>query len=305
MQIADNTSPSLNAESVFVKIRENTIHLRRFYRNADGPGVFLLHGSMEDSKIFYSKSNRGLAPFLARQGYDVYAIDLRGRGLSTPAISRSSDFGLFEAITEDIPESLERIKEIKGQYPEHWMAHSWGGVLLMAALARFEYLHPKTQVLFSSKRNIWVKNPMRYLQIDLIWKGLFALLIKIYGYLPHHPRFFGSSDESAGFHRDTTDWVNAVRWIDSRDGFDYDEACSNIAFPPSLYLTGANDQVLGHPEDVLRFKEQVKNPPDKFVLLSKQAGFMHDYDHINIMTHKDAEEDHFQLVLNWIRELDR
>ncbi len=58
----------------------------------------MLHGAVENGKIFYSDSGRGLAPFLARRGFDVYVGDLRGRGESRPHISRSSRYGQTEAI---------------------------------------------------------------------------------------------------------------------------------------------------------------------------------------------------------------
>ena len=302
MHLADNKNQLLKKESIYFKVGKHKVHLRRFYTNPDGESVLLLHGSMEDSKIFYSKSDKGLAPFLAWAGYDVYALDQRGRGASTPAVGKGDDFGLHEAITEDIPLAAERIKELKGEYPEHWMAHSWGGVLLLAAAVRFQELKPDSMVFFSSKRNIWVKNMGRIIQIEIIWKLFFRLLVKIFGYLPHHPKIFGSADESAGFHRDTTTWIKARNWIDPKDGFDYDKAAAIADIPPTLYMTGADDVILGHPEDVLRFMKQANNPADHYLLLSRSNGFLHNYNHINIMTHPDAAQDHFQKVLIWMTD---
>lgn len=293
---------ALHKESVFVKIDHHRLHMRRFYCDAEGEGVLLVHGSMEDSKIFYSKSDKGLAPFLARCGYDVFALDLRGRGESRPKVSAKDDFGLNEAITEDIPLAAKQIRRIKGALPKHWMAHSWGGVLQLASVLRFPELRPESMVFFSSKRNIWVKNFGKFLQIDLFWRIFFGALVKWKGYLPHHPSFFGSADESAGFHRDTTMWIDAKEWLDPKDGFDYGAASMRVENPPTLYMTGAADKVLGHPDDVLRFMKQANGTQDQFLYLSRENGFLHNYDHINIMTHRDAEKDHFQHVLKWIRD---
>jgi len=111
--------------------------------------------------------------------------------------------------------------------------------------------------------------------------------------------------------------------------------------PPTLYLTGQGDMALGHRSDVLRFvresypnltitnssqnpsvflpseailagmqQQQLQSKRDDFLnefvspqfrILSKEAGYKHDYDHINILTHKDAAKDHFPSILNWLR----
>ena len=51
----------------FYDIRVNktdTLFLKRIYQNKDGPVLFFLHGSIENGRIFYSNSGKGLAPFL-------------------------------------------------------------------------------------------------------------------------------------------------------------------------------------------------------------------------------------------------
>ena len=54
-------------------------------------------------QIFYTEKGKGLGCYLAEQGFDVYVLDLRGRGKSTPLINAESDYGQHEAITHDIP----------------------------------------------------------------------------------------------------------------------------------------------------------------------------------------------------------
>jgi hypothetical protein len=38
------------------------------------------------------------------------------------------------------------------------------------------------------------------------------------------------------------------------------------------------------------------------LVLSKGNGNLHNYDHINILTHPDAPKDHFPIVLNWLNQ---
>ena len=56
-----------------------------------GIPVLMIHGIVEDGRIFYHNSGKGLGSFLAKHGYDVYVADLRGIGKSTPKIHRNSE----------------------------------------------------------------------------------------------------------------------------------------------------------------------------------------------------------------------
>src|SRR4026208_2216064 len=133
----DQRNQVFEEDSLFIPLHEkDLLHLKRFCGNPLGPVIFMLHGTIENGRIFYSKNGKGLAPFLAKQGYDVFVADLRGRGLSTPSISRNSKFGLTECIQEEIPAFLDEIKKIRGDAPLHWIAHSWGGILLLSYYAR-------------------------------------------------------------------------------------------------------------------------------------------------------------------------
>lgn len=42
----------------------------------------------------------------------------------------------------------------------------------------------------------------------------------------------------------------------------------------------------------------------KFTVLSKKNGNLHDYDHVNMLTHRDVERDHAPLILQWVRDHD-
>ena len=72
-------------------------------------------------------------------------------------ISKKSLYGQVDVIKTDIPLSLSKIKEIKGDMPIHAAAHSWGGVLLLAYMARFDHPFVNT-VFFGVKRWISVRN---------------------------------------------------------------------------------------------------------------------------------------------------
>jgi hypothetical protein len=67
-------------ESLMVPVSSTVqLHLRRIWSGTQGtaPPLLLLHGAAEDGHIFYSHSGRGLACWLARNGYEVFVPSTR------------------------------------------------------------------------------------------------------------------------------------------------------------------------------------------------------------------------------------
>ena len=299
------TERRLVQKSHFIPVsKDDTLHLRRIHRDPEGTPVFMLHGAIENGRIFYSESGKGLAPYLAGKGFDVYVADLRGRGASRPRLNRSSRYGQTEAITEDIPTFLNAIIDLRGEAPQHWLAHSWGGVLLSSYLARFPEHRRlvKSLVYFGTKRSVHAKNLHRLLMIDLGWKWLFSLVVGIAGYLPADKLKVGSDNETAKSHDHSKQWVKVGPWIDPDDGFDYASAIKQITLPPTWYIGAEGDRCLGHPEDVRRFILEAGEQDYRFSILSLENGNLHDYGHIDMLTHADAVNDHFPMVAEWLEK---
>ncbi|PSR00783.1 MAG: alpha/beta hydrolase [Bacteroidetes bacterium SW_11_45_7] len=290
-------------ESLFIPISDQArLHLKRIAGDLQGPPVFMIHGSIENGRIFYSKKGKGFGPYLARQGFDVFIADLRGKGQSTPPIDQHATFSQTDAIREDIPAFLSKINGIKGEQPIHFVAHSWGGVLFLAHLAR----RPATvdigsMVMFGTKRRISVFNRQRFVQIDVLWSVVWRTLVSIYGYLPADRFAFGADNESRKVFHQTTKWIYNKQWIDPEDSFDYGAALRKITLPPALYLTGVNDYCLGHKKDVQLLMGETGQPHHAFWLLGKANGNRADYNHVDILTHPQAPNDHFPDVEKWMR----
>ena len=80
----------LKYESITVPLPStDQAHLTRFYRDKRNLGtpVFMLHSTLQDSSTFFSDKGTGLACYLARQGYDVFVGDMRGKGKSWPQVN--------------------------------------------------------------------------------------------------------------------------------------------------------------------------------------------------------------------------
>ncbi|OFY95977.1 MAG: hypothetical protein A3K10_04575, partial [Bacteroidetes bacterium RIFCSPLOWO2_12_FULL_31_6] len=234
----------------------------------------------------------------------VFIADLRGRGQSSPQINRHSEYGQTESILYEIPAFINKIIEIKGDVKQHWIAHSWGGVLMLSYLARTKQINQvQSMVFFGTKRRISTKSLKKFYMIDLMWNLVPKIIKPICGYLPAVELKMGSDNETHKSHRQSCEWVNMKKWIDTDDGFNYTEQFINMILPHTLYLTGKNDDVLCHPTDMkLLMTEIGQNQPKEFKIVGKDTGHLHDYNHIDLLTHPKANNDHFPLVVDWLKK---
>jgi pimeloyl-ACP methyl ester carboxylesterase len=291
----------MKQKSLFIQSDGHQLHLRNITKSAIGIPILMLHGAIENGLIFYTKNGKGLACYLAEQGFDVYVADLRGRGESTPSINANSNFGQSEVITQDIPLLLDYITD-KTNKAMHVISHSWGGVLMASCLVRYpqRLSQVATNTCFGTKRRVTVKSIEKYIKVNLLWNNLAPKLANKRGFLDAKKYGFGSDNETKKSLEHSITWVKKGGWIDPYDGFDYNKAAKNMLWPPTWHFTGIKDRVLGHAQDVRGFIEESYNHQAKFTLLSKNNGNALDYDHINILTHPRAVTDHFPLLAKWL-----
>jgi len=256
----------------------------------------LVHGVKKPSLNFVNESLVELS----------YPPSCRGHGDSVPKLSEKIQYSQTDSIVEDIPALVEGVRKITGSPPRFYVTHSWGGVLLNSYFARFPDQVHVTQAVVNvgTKRRVMAQNLEVSLKVKLGWNILAPVLGRVFGYLPGRQLKFGSDDDGALWQRQSVEWVKPLPWVDPEDGFDYGEACKKVSLPPTLYLAAERDYSLGHKDDVRRFMEE-SHPSGKnceLRLLSKKTGNLHDYDHINMLVHRDCSGDHFtSLVLPWLR----
>lgn len=276
---------------------KSTLH--RIYKPGNKKVIFLVHGYFEDSRIFYSASGKGFAPFLANHGYDVFMCDLPGKGKSSPKVSEGLDQSQYEIITHDMPVYLAKVRATTQQENIHLGGHSWGGVIVLAYLARSKDTQIKSIITFGSKRRIGVKGWRKLLYIDLAWNWYGNKLVNKHGYLPADKMKMGDQDEPRSYYQEATKWVKEKEWLSPVDAFNYHDNF-DFQLPPMLFITGKGDKILGHPRDVQRLMHEAGPKEHTYKVIGKETGHLHDYDHINLLTHRDAPKDHFQLVLNFL-----
>lgn len=292
-------------QSLTLKHCCHQLHVMHIHRPGNsGIPILMIHGMVENGRIFYHKSGKGLGSYMAKQGYDVYVADLRGVGLSTPPISSDSKHGQTETIQQDIPALINFVLNHSGHKKLHVMAHSWGGVYVNSALLYQPNLIPLvvSSTFFGSKRTVRVKTLERYFKIELIWNRLALLGSHRKGYLSAKKYKLGSDNESHKTHKQCVEWVKNDAWIDSDNGFDYGAAARSIKLPNTLHIAAIKDISLGHRFDVKAFMQESGQHKAKYLLLAKKHGHRLDYDHINMLTAPQCVDDHFPVISNWIKK---
>jgi predicted alpha/beta hydrolase len=296
---------TISQHSHFINLdNKQTLHLRCITaEKTKGPVVFFMHGAIENGKIFYTHSNKGLAPFLAEHGYRCYVADLRGRGESKPLISQESKYGQTESIVEDIPAFINEIIKLEGKKPDFWVAHSWGGVLMNSVFARFpSYLDDVNAcVYFGSKRSLYNNHPQKLFQANIIWYFLAPIITTLYGFLPAKKLNWGSDNEIKKSHRQSMQWAKKRPWVDSDDGFNYGQTIKSLIIPPTLHIAAVNDKALAQPIDIQKFIDESGGGVQQMKIYGRQYGHQIDYDHITMLTHPNARKEPFLDVLHWLK----
>lgn len=101
--------------------------------------VLLCHGLASNHRTFDLGQGPSLARHLARCGYSVYAVDLRGRGESRPLFARARGrvhrWTFDDYLHRDLPAAIAHITDREHCERVHWIGHSMGGLLALAHLA--------------------------------------------------------------------------------------------------------------------------------------------------------------------------
>jgi alpha-beta hydrolase superfamily lysophospholipase len=93
--------------------------------------VLLVHGFGQNRYAWHLPS-RSLANSLARAGFDVFNVDLRGHGRSRQLGARRPR-SVDDYVREDLPTAIEEVHELGGRRPVWLVGHSLGGLVSYAA----------------------------------------------------------------------------------------------------------------------------------------------------------------------------
>lgn len=257
-----------------------------------GAPVILLHGSFSNRRFWYSPKCIGLGPYLARAGFDVWIVEMRGHGLSPRnqryKYNRVSDYARY-----DLPAITQFVYEQNPQ-PVHWLGHSLGGTTLAAALGG-RYLDESmiaSVALFGSQisRNYWpLKIP------PLVWGA--KVLLKRFNVLSGSRLKRGPEDESMGVILEALRWHGLFgRFGDAQD--DWWAGLAQVQLP--LFVVSAQGDEQDPPWACQKLFDQFASINKTFLCLSKQQGFSSDFGHVEMLVSKAAQVEVWPLIEQWL-----
>mgnify|MGYP000008781769 CR=1 FL=1 len=324
------TEPAIVLNSIWVT-QENgeQLHLKHFLPQQSqvlisdaesqpgfGRRVFMLHGEAESGRVFYDSNSKGLAWYLARQGYEVFVADLGGRGRSLAPEGEFSTLSVDQIISSAIPRLLQAIANTPlnrgadacfGYGADIWVAHGFGTVMLTAAWARLpEYLRAAQQmVFFSGRRKVISRRKLSRLFLSALGHPLMRKWVAKCNRFPARKLGLGSANESVGWYLNYLNWMNSDKWL-SDDGFDYARSMLRQPLPPILHLAAQRDGVYANLRDVRAFIEEL-GPHDARLLIYDGIGESNrHYNHLSMLLDGSAPDDIFSELSSWLmRGVDR
>jgi alpha-beta hydrolase superfamily lysophospholipase len=93
--------------------------------------VLLVHGYGQNRYAWHLPA-RSFSNYLARAGFDVFNLDLRGHGRSRHLGAHRPNH-IADHVREDVPAAIEEIQRISGGRPVYYVGHSMGGLIGYAA----------------------------------------------------------------------------------------------------------------------------------------------------------------------------
>ena len=282
---------------------------RVFKRDSIGTPVLMLADFMEDSEVFFPKlltsrfeDKCGIAPMLAAAGYDVFILDLRGKGRSWPAVSTSASWGLHQAILEDIPQHLSAVARLRPGCPQIWLGKGLGSVLFTSTYARLDVLPVKVlgMVHLAAGRRTHLLNMRKSLRA-MAWRG--AQIVSGFFFGRVTGALLGRSQESRKLAREWREWSIATDWVDPEDQFDFRRALARKALPPSLYLCPQSNSRPGDLADCRLWLEELGAHDARVLPISRSAGNRHNYSAFSLLNHRDAMVDHLPDLQAWLEHI--
>jgi len=281
-----NNSPDNTVELALTRIglRERSGDL--------GEPVVLLPGSFSNRRFWCSPLGIGAGAHLARQGFDVWILELRGHGLSP----RNRDYTknrVSQYVRYDLPAVAAFVQEQNGLAP-HWVGHSLGGIVLAAALGGgyLDEASAASAALFGSQisRIYW---PLKVPPVE--WAG--RLLLKGFDQVSGSRLKRGPEDEPIGLVKESLRWHGLFgRFGDSER--DWWAGLADVRVP-LLAAAGAGDTQ--DPAWACRkLFEQFGSTQKEYHCLGKADGFSQDYGHVDMLVSKGAQKEVWPLLAAWL-----
>jgi pimeloyl-ACP methyl ester carboxylesterase len=290
--------------------------------------VLCVPGLGADSHNYDAPAPMGLGPYLAERGFDTWAVDLRGTGLSVVHGKQWRSITFDDFVRLDLPAVVDRVLQETGASELLWVGHSMGGQLLYASMATGRATRVKAGVTIGSPVGFptrWkvapVFQPVAWLGEHIT--GLHAgTLLRFFAPLmlrtadPWNARFMEYDNVDARYARrlmyhavqdiprdlalQFRDWVHSDAFRSFDRSVDYRARMAGVT-TPVLLVVAPKDQ-LGNAEATMRARELLANT--EVVSCCMQDGFSSDMGHIDVVFGRHAPTEVYPRIAAYLEKHD-
>ncbi|MGH7448716.1 MAG: alpha/beta fold hydrolase [Longimicrobiales bacterium] len=261
--------------------------------DAGGSPIILAPGTFSNWSFWLGTRGTGFARELASRGFEAWVMDFRGHGRSQrPAPGQRWNFDDWGRL--DLPAVIREVKA-EGRTPL-LVGHSAGGASILAALAGTVELEPHVAAAAI------IATPLPWLprwRRAAAWSMRFAA--RHMNTFPARVLGLGPEDELSGVMEQWMDWNIRGHWI-GRDGTDYSAALGRLRLP-LLFLAGSGDRRFA-PPDACQGLFDLTGSPDSvdrlYIEAGRQTGFSCDYGHVELIVSREARQEIWPLLADWL-----
>ena len=256
-------------------------------------GTLVLNRGMFSNRRFWlSDKGIGIAAYLREHGFDCWMFERRGLGDSDKL--NSAEHSLFHTFEHDLP-AVQQYLATQGVSRAFYIGHSFGGVLNALSLAK-GYLKPEGVaglVTLSSQLTVGKR------LLNKPYSGLVYAITAVLGHFPARRFGMGPENESTRAMRDCCRLVAWAKGKDSRNanfwhGFD-DIRCPVLG-------VGSDGDTVDPAEGCQQLLSAMGSHQKTFIQLGKRQGHRQDYDHVGMVVSKDAQQEVWPLLLDWLEQ---
>lgn len=293
--------------------------------------VLACHGLGANRFNFDLGEERSLARYLQRRGYEVWVLELRGRGESRRAKKGGHDYFhpyvVDDYVRRDASAAIAHVKKKTGAERIHWIGHSMGGLILLALLESQEANHIASGTAVASPGRFapFRKTPLFYFffrslrYLPRVHQAFLAAgFAPLWVLLPHslvrlvlNPRNTESlivkralchlvSDMSRGEVLQFSDCIRHGEFRTYDGTFSY-EANLGTVQKPLLLMAGTAD-FLCSPKSMQGIHDRVSSEKKRLVVLGKSGGQQEDYGHGDLLVGRHCEEEVYPKIIEWLEE---
>ncbi len=323
------------ADRVFYARTDDGWNIALHYHKAVHPKeeyapVIVVHGIATNKFVVDLDKHHSLPYYLKLQGYDVYAVSLRGCGRSYhESPSRYEDFSFDDIVKYDVPAVIEKVKMLSASPRVNWVGHSMGAIIMYAYMGTCTKEDKKNIASFVSLGGPGTLNHLGHTLISLLsrfpnarrmidLKFGAAIVTPIAGelYTPidevmYNPEVTGKAtvkkimknaieNISAGLTDQFMLWIEQKKMTSMDSRFNYMELQKEINVP-TLFIAGKKDG-LATPESMKVVFDNCSSKEKEFYVISSENGFSGDYGHACLVMGEKASEDVFPIVEAFIEK---